>query len=270
MEIKDLEEKHKIDYLKCLECWSSEMDEAGNTKEEWFNKNKSRGLRVKLAVNDKNEAVGMIQYIPIENSYVAGKKLYFIYCIWIHGYKEGVGNFQGKGIGSSLLEAAEKDAKELGANGMAAWGISLPFWMKASWFKKHGYKKVDKDSVALLLWKPFNTSAEKPRWNKQKKKPLVIKEKVVVTSFVYGWCPAQNIVYERVKKICNEIGDPVVFNVIDTTIESNFKEWGIVDALYIDKKLINTGPPPSYEKLQKLILKKVNKIKKTKVQKFEN
>jgi len=47
---------------------------------------------------------------------------------------------QGRGIGSALLEAAENDARELGAKGMAAWGLWLPFWMKASWFKKHGYK----------------------------------------------------------------------------------------------------------------------------------
>ena len=30
--------------------------------------------------------------------------------------------------------------------GIAAWGLSLPFWMKASWFKKHGFKKVDKNT----------------------------------------------------------------------------------------------------------------------------
>lgn len=270
MIITDLSENHELDYIKCLECWSREMDDAGNTKEEWFNKNKSRGLRVKIALNDKNEAVGMIQYIPIENSYINGEDLYFILCIWVHGYKEGVGNYQGKGIGSMLLEAAEKDVKQLRVNGMAAWGLSMPFWMKASWYKKHGYKKADKDSIALLVWKPFNKNATKPSWVKQKKKPVAIKNKVTVTSFVYGWCPAQNIVYERAKKVCNEIGDPVVFNVIDTTIKSNFDEWGIVDALFVDKKQINTGPPPTYETLKKIILKKVNKIKKTKIQKFEN
>jgi N-acetylglutamate synthase-like GNAT family acetyltransferase len=59
-------------------------------------------------------------------------------------------------MGKALLKAAEDDAKSLGAKGIAAWGISLPFWMKASWFKNHGYKKADKDSMALLVWKPFS------------------------------------------------------------------------------------------------------------------
>jgi len=37
-------------------------------------------------------------------------------------------------------------------------------------------------------------------------------------------------------------------------------EWGISDALYIDDKQVRTGPPPSYEKIYKLISKKVRKL----------
>jgi len=80
----------------------------------------------------------MIQYAPIEHTFVEGQDLYLIYCIWVHGYKKGRGNFQKRGMGKALLKAAESDAKEKGAKGMVAWGISLPFWMRASWFKKIG------------------------------------------------------------------------------------------------------------------------------------
>ena len=35
------------------------------------------------------------------------------------------------------------------------------------------------------------------------------------------------------------------------------KEGGIVDALFIDDKRVRTGPPPSYEKIKKLIKKNI-------------
>jgi len=85
-------------------------------------------------------------------------------CIWVHGHKQGRGNFQGHGMGSALLDAAEADARALGAKGLAAWGLWLPFWMKASWFKRHGYRKADRQGIAVLLWKPFTGDAQPPRW----------------------------------------------------------------------------------------------------------
>lgn len=151
MKIIDLDETHQPLYFLCLEDWSDEIKEAGNHKELWYHKVKDKGLRVKLALDDEGNVGGMIQYLPSEHSIVEGKDLYFIYCIWIHGHKKGRGNFQKRGMGKALLQAAEEDAKALGAKGIAAWGISLPFWMKASWFKKHGYKKVDKEKIQVLM-----------------------------------------------------------------------------------------------------------------------
>ena len=86
----------------------------------------------------------MIQYVPIEQSVAEGNDLYFINCIWVHGYKEGRGSFRKQGMGKSLLQAAETDVEARGAKGLVAWGLVLPFWMKASWFKQHGYTKVDR------------------------------------------------------------------------------------------------------------------------------
>ena len=56
-----------------------------------------------------------------------------------------MGNRQKKGMGKALLEAAETDVKDKGAKGIAAWGLALPIWMKASWFKKQGYRSLWKD-----------------------------------------------------------------------------------------------------------------------------
>jgi len=261
MEIIDLSEKHKKIYFMCLEDWSAEIKEAGDHKENWYNRMKDKGLGVKLAISDDNKVVGMIQYIPIEESVVEGSDLYYILCIWVHGYDDGVGNYQKKGIGKKLLHAAEEDIRSRGVKGMVAWGVSLPFWMKASWFKKQGFLKVDKQGIASLLWKPFTEDAMKPKWIKQKKTPEMILGKVTITAFINGWCPAQNLVYERAKRVASEFGDKVVFQEIQTFKREIFLEWGISDALYIDGKEIRTGPPPSYEKIKKKIIKRIKKLK---------
>lgn len=260
MNVIDLDNNHLQTYLCCLEDWSEEMKEAGDHKACWYEKYKNRGLRVKIAVGDNGEACGMVQYIPIEESFVQGNDLYIILCIWVHGYKEGIGNYQGSGIGKALLHEAELDAKQRGAKGMAAWGISLPFWMRASWFKKQGYKKADRDSISLLVWKPFVNDAVQPTWVKQKKTPDINPGKVTVTGFLNGWCPAQNIVYERAKRASAEFGDRVIFETIDTSNHDSFIEWGISDAVFIDNKKVNSGPPPSYKKIKALIAKKVRKL----------
>jgi len=260
VEIIDINEKYYSIYFQCLEDWSDDMKDAGNHKEKWFHKFKDKGLRVKLAVEDE-KVCGMIQYLPIEQSFIQGKDLYFIKCIWVHGHKQGIGNFQKRGIGTALINAAEEDVKSLNGKGIAAWGISLPFWMKASWFKKKGYKKIDKNGMTVLLWKPFTDDAIPPKWIKPKKKPGLIDGKVAVTSFINGWCPAQNIVYERAKRVSQEFGDKVEFKEVSTTDRNNLDEWGITDALFVDGKEVRTGPPPSYDKIRKIISKRVKKLK---------
>lgn len=221
MKVIDLDDNYKETYLVCLEDWSDEMKEAGNHKELWYNEMKNKGLGVKLAFENE-EIVGMIQYIPIEYSFAEGQNLYLITCIWVHGYKEGIGNYQKRGIGKALLQAAENDVKSKGAKGIVAWGLSLPFWMRAKWFKKQGYIKVDKQGMQVLLWKPFTEDAIPPKWIKQKKNPEPIPGKVKITAFINGWCPAQNIVFERAKRATKEFGDDVVFEGINTNAARYF------------------------------------------------
>ena len=263
MKIIDLNQENLKSYFLCLEDWSDEIKEAGNHKEQWYGKMKDKGLMVKLAVDDNGVTGGMIQYLPIEHSTADGQGLYFINCIWVHGYKKGRGNFQKAGMGQALLKAAEEDVRRLGAKGLAAWGLILPFWMKAAWYKKHGYKKADRDGISQLVWKPFAADAQPPKWIKQKAKPQKRPGVLTVTSFINGWCPAQNLTHERAKRAALEFGDEVVFNTVDTFDRQNFLKWGIFDALFIDDKKVNTGPPPSYEKIRKMIENKVHKLKRT-------
>ena len=262
MEVIDLDEGNKDLFCLCLEDWSDEAKESGPKRSQWVERcRQHHGLRAKIAVDDNGVEGGMIQYGPIEHSHVDGSGLYFIYCIHVHGYKQGRGNFQKRGMGRALLLSAEDDARSLGAKGMAAWGVWLPFWMRASWFKKHGYRKADRQGLAALLWKPFVDNALPPRWFPKKDKlPEPIPGKVNVTAYSSGWCLAQNLVYERTKRAAAEFGDKVVFREIDTSSRDAVAKWGVADSVFVDGKNVQKGPPPSYDKIRSLIAKRVKRL----------
>jgi GNAT superfamily N-acetyltransferase len=257
MQIIDLTPEHEEQFFVCLEEWSDDMKDAGCQKRLWYAEMKQKGLRVKLALNDAGVIAGFIQYLPIEHSTIAGQDSYFVPCIWVHGHKMGRGNLQGKGMGTALLEAAEQDVKSLGAKSITAWGLSLPFWMKAAWYKKHGYRSVDKDSIALLVWKPFTEDAIPPKWMKPLKTPDLLPDKVKISAFVHGWCAAQNLAMERIKRVASEFPGKVVYEEYNTRDRAVLEEWGLSDAIFIDAKVVNTGPPPSYDKLKKMVRRKL-------------
>ena len=261
MKVVDVTEAQTELFCLCLEDWSEDAKASGPRRRQWVDRCRPLGLRAKLALDDNGVEGGMIQYGPIEQSHVDGLDLYFIYCIHVHGYKQGRGNFQKHGMGTALLTTAETDARQLGAKGMAAWGVRLPFWMKASWFKKHGYMKVDRQGLAVLLWKPFTDNATPPRWFPSlNRMPEPVAGKVNVTAFSSGWCLAQNLVFERAKQAAAEFGDKVVFREIDTSSRAAVAEWGIADGVFIDGKNVQKGPPPSYDKIHSLIAKRVKRL----------
>jgi len=261
MRIVDLDETTKPVFCQCLEDWSPDVKETGDRRCGWVDRFIPRGLRGKLALDDAGTPGGMIQYLPIEESTVDGTGLYFVTCIWVHGHKQGRGNFQGRGMGKALLAAAEEDARALGAKGMAAWGLLLPFWMKASWFRKHGYRSADRDGIASLLWKPFGADARPPRWFRRTAKPLEpTPGRVNVTSFVNGWCTVGLVTAERARRISGEFGDRVAFREVDTSEHATVAEWGLADALFVDGKQVTTGPPISPERLRKIFRKRVARL----------
>jgi GNAT superfamily N-acetyltransferase len=261
MRIADLDETTKPIFCQCLEEWSDDVKETGDRRCRWVDRFIPRGLRAKIALDDAGTPGGMIQYLPIEQSTVDGSGLYFITCIWVHGHKQGRGNFQGRGMGKALLAAAEEDARALGAKGMAAWGLLLPFWMKASWFRRHGYRSADRDGIASLLWKPFAADARPPRWFRRTAKPLELTPgRVNLTCFVNGWCTVGLVTAERARRIAGELGDRVVFREVDTSEHATVAEWGLADALFVDGKQLMTGPPISPERIRKIVRKKVARL----------
>jgi len=259
MKVIDLADDQVDLFSLCLEDWSEEARESGPSRRRWLDESMaSRGLRAKVALDDDGTVGGMIQYGPVEHAHVAGEGLYFIYCIHVHGYSQGRGNFQGRGMGTALLKAAEEDARALGATGMAAWGVWLPFWMRAAWFRRHGYRRADRQGLAMLVWKPFTPDASPPRWIKQRLHlPEPVSGKVNVTACVSGWCMAQNLVCERARRAAATFGDSVVFQEVALPDRTAVARYGTADAVYIDGQNVQKGPPPSYDAIRKAIARRL-------------
>jgi hypothetical protein len=260
MRIIDLTENHQDTYFVCLEDWSEPIVRAIELKREWYGKMKDKGLRVKLAVDDSGVVGGMIHYLPIEHSVVEGRDLYFIPCMWVHGHKQGRGDFTRQGMGTALLKAAEEDIMSLGSKGIVAWGMAFPGWNEASWYTRHGYEEVDRNGPWSLVWKPLAGDAVAPRWIRGQKTPPQVAGKVTVTAFLNGWCPAYNMVYEGARRASAEFGDRVVYRTIDTFDREAVREWGISDGVFIDGESLQEGPPPSYEEIRDKIASRVREL----------
>ncbi|MFW6281643.1 MAG: hypothetical protein ACOC1O_02460 [bacterium] len=256
--IKDLSDFEMDEYLCCLKTWDKSF--YSDRKRKWYNKKVKRGLCVKVMKDDSNNVLGMVQYLPAEESFVEGEDIYLIQCIWVNGYEKGTGNVQGRGLGISLLSAVEKDVKSRGIGALAAWGMSFEEWMPVSWYIKQGYTEVDRDGMRVLVWKKFNTTVSAPQISKPKKLPETVKGKVLVLVFNDGWCQDSNIESDVTKKIVKDYGDKVVYKEYDTSDKEVLREWGIDNAILVDKEWLSFGPHSVEEQLRKLIEEKISDL----------
>lgn len=255
--LEDLNSSNRDIFCICLEDWSDEMKEVAFHKKKWCSYMEDKGLGAKLARSPEGKYLGMVQYLPAEYSSIEGEGFYFIQCVWIPKGKEMQGNYRKKGIGKALLKAAEEDIRSRGAKGIAAWGVSIPVWMKASWYRKQGYIRAQKEGIMELLWKPLAEEAQAPHFRKARIKPESGRSegKVLVQSFSNGLCPAMNLSVERARRAAEKAGEGVEFSVQSTHTPQVLKEGGIVDALYINGKEMPLGPPPSEKKIYKAIMR---------------
>jgi len=260
--VVDLDPAREPLYFACLEDWpGSDLLAAGDHKRRWYARAREQGLRVKLALDEAGRPAGMIQFLPIEHAPALGRGLWFVLCIWVLPRTPLGPSRQRRGMGSALLAAAEQDARERGALGMAAWGLALPTWMRASWFRAHGYRKAERRGLATLVWKPFTPEAAPPSWLPETgKRPEPATGRVVVSACVGGWCPAQNLAFERARRAAAAFGDAVLVRAVDTADRGRMLEWGRSDALFIDGRAVSTGPPPSEAKLSRLIRRRVARL----------
>jgi len=247
-------------FCACLCPGEAELASVSPVKLAWYEKQRSHGFRVLLAFSGQTP-LGMIQYGPVESSWLEGKGCMVVYCIWIPP-KKRLGGIQARsrGIGTALLAAAEEDARRSGSGGMAAWGLALPLWMRAGWFRKHGYRVVERQGMMRLLYKTFESGSIPPRWRSPAGQPAKHGSGPVrLTVLSNGWCPAMNMVMQRARDVASEFGNAVSVDEISTADPAVMIRLGESDMLYIDDRPVSPAPPVSPARLRRLLARAIKR-----------
>jgi len=166
--------------------YKNQKQEGYQSKVNWIADSLTHGLRHKLLINENNDAVGGIEYLPGEDAWrsVKAKDFLFIHCIYI--LKKDI---KSQGYGKKLLDECLKDANVNGYNGVAAL-VRKGTWMAGKeLFLSHGFEEIDaaKPDYTLVA-KIIKESSAKPSIVDNKENLLKNYNKGLFI-FTSGQCP---------------------------------------------------------------------------------
>lgn len=164
------------------------------------------------------------------------------------------------GYGRLILEAIEEDARASGFGGVVAWGMDFPYWNPVSFYEHMGYSRVDKEGMAVLVWKPFADTAMPPRFLRETSRPVSAGERVSVAVFTNGWCTGACSQCVTAREAVAGLEDIVDYMEVDTSDPATLRAWGISDGLFVDGEPHRPNEPPcTSEALREEILEIVGR-----------
>ncbi len=179
-------------------------------KEQWYEQRYSEGLRIKISVNQDGVNTGMIEYVPGQYAWrtINAKNYTVIHCLQISRLHTH------QGYGNALLNACIDDSKN--ADGIAIVTSSKPWVNDKKFFKKHGFKQVDKAAPYYeLLVRQFREEASLPCFNTGWENRALTYGKGI-TVFYSNQCP---IIIDALKSI-EEAADECALNIAFVEIDS--------------------------------------------------
>ncbi len=183
-------------------------------KSDWMKKRFKEGLIVKRVLNDKNEVMGFIEYIPIDKAWraVKGSGYLFIHCIFTYPKK-----YQGKGVADLLINDAIKVSKKQNLNGVAVMTSKGSFMADQRVFEKCGFKLCSKEGNDQLLVYKNKKRAIDPMFFDFKKEQ---KKCVGIHVFYSDQCPALATPVSEIIEECERADLKVKFHSIQSCKEA--------------------------------------------------
>jgi hypothetical protein len=132
-------------------CFINPKHALYHKKVDWLKDQFRNGLKIKLLyLEGEKRPVGFIEYVPGEYCWraVNAGGYVFIHCLWTNGKKN-----QHQGLGSLLIQEAEKDAR--GTLGVCAVTSDKSFMAGKEIFIKNGYTVAAESGKEQLLVKQF-------------------------------------------------------------------------------------------------------------------
>ncbi|MFX1251942.1 MAG: GNAT family N-acetyltransferase [Promethearchaeota archaeon] len=251
MEIRSITPE-ELDFVEliCLDPsiwskWREEMTPCMERRKLWIKEMMKKGLEILIAFEDPEIALdtlkgknkkfntmvhngkfpmGLIEYIPIEYALepVIGSKSYFINCIWV------IPPFWKKGIAKNLINTALENARAIGGMTVLAYEGDQWFgWfpmMPSEFFKKWGFKEVDRDGSRVLLHKDFG-SPIRPKFILPKKRDINNHTGMVIEALFNDQCPWSYWMVTRVQKYLKRKNNQI--KLINTGNQKVIKEYGL-------------------------------------------
>lgn len=141
-------ENNLADYPQVV-CFINPKNEYHGLKIGWLKKRFAEGLTIQLLqLHEDNKIIGFIEYVPGEFAWraVNAAGYLFIHCMWIYPNVN-----KRKGLGSALIEAAVKEAREKKMKGVAVITSNGSFMAKRDLFEKNGFEIVEEKEGFQLL-----------------------------------------------------------------------------------------------------------------------
>jgi hypothetical protein len=128
-------------------------------KVEWFKNKLNEGLQIKIAMDENDKQLGFIEFIPSELAWrpIEAKNYMFIQCIVLFSKKD-----RNKDLGSTLLNACEKEAGKNNKYGVCAMSSKGPWIANKTLFEKNNYSIVATKGRFELMCKKFKSESQDP------------------------------------------------------------------------------------------------------------
>ncbi|MFX0090333.1 MAG: GNAT family N-acetyltransferase [Candidatus Hodarchaeota archaeon] len=253
--------------------WREEMNPCMERRKLWLKKMMKKGLEILIAFEDPRIALeslkgknrkfhsmvlngkfpmGLIEYLPIEYAVepVIGEKSYFLNCLWV------IPPFWKKGIGKNLVNAAIENTQSIGGMTVLAYEGDQWFgWfpmMPSEFFKKFGFKEVDRDGSRILLYNNLG-SGTTPKFIQPKKRDIKTQTGTLVEALFNDQCPWSYWLVTRIQKYMKR--KHTTIKLINTGDRKIIKEYGLsrgvcINGIPIVKKMA------SWKEIQSIIRNK--------------
>jgi len=257
------------------------MENGMSNRIKWIKKMMSKGLEILVALEKPRKDVihykwvgkmlhsdlavenqvpmGLLEYIPIEQALepVKGKNSLFINCIWI------LPPFWNTGVARSLMKTFIQRAKQTGGASVIAYdedrwfGTSIKY-LPSTFFKKFGFKEVDKDESRILMFLDLDSNTH-PEFIKPKATSSIETDIITLDIFFNSQCPWSKYMINTIKKGMKKY-PKVEINIINTDDRNIIEQMGISRGIRINGKPV-IKRMVSWEEVETQINKIQNEIK---------
>lgn len=221
----------------------------------WIKKMSSLGLGILLAIEEPKDKIihyrwvgrmkhsdlavynhvpmGLLEYMPIEHALepVDGENALFINCMWI------LPPFWNTGVGTELMNTFLDEAKKFGGGSVIAydgdkWFETSIYYMPANFFRKYGFREVDRNGTRVLLYLDLGNKNE-PNLITPKGEYHKGLDEIKVEIFFNYQCPWSEFMINSVK---NEMKNypHIEFSFINTNDRKIVEKFGISRGIRIN------------------------------------